>query len=171
MDLASVANLSDADAATKLSAPVLTPRTQWITLTSLGSFWGVERLAAFIAYLRGMIAAGGASGALADAVLAVLAGTGCNPADPETAKAAAALVLADACTEAEMKGVLYTIAQTTVTEAEVHQARRERAGAERKEAVLAAIRQQQASAFITLAAAWDDWQRQWNEGIDAEEPT
>lgn len=83
-----LASDSDADAAAALNAAILTPRPGVrITLAYLAdsSVWGFAKAAAAQAALQAAAAAGGSNGAQAAAVLAMLGGSGFNPADPQIA--------------------------------------------------------------------------------------
>jgi hypothetical protein len=78
-----IASLSDADAATALSAPILTPITTRITITTLAGVWGLAKTAACLAAFQAVVAGGGTNGAEAAALLAMLNGPGFDATDPQ----------------------------------------------------------------------------------------
>lgn len=81
-----IAAMSDADAATALSTPTYTPRTEPITLTTLSgtAVWGFQKAVAFHAALQA-VAAGtdAANAALATTLLKMLEGPGFFATDPQ----------------------------------------------------------------------------------------
>jgi hypothetical protein len=101
-----IAALSDADAATLLSSPILTPRPDRITYTTLGAVWGPAAAATFVAGMEAAIAAGNP---LAIYVDKLLGGPGFDATDPGTAPSAAQLVSAGLCTGVQVTAVLNTI--------------------------------------------------------------
>lgn len=99
-----IAVLSDADAATALSAPIYAPNPNAITYATLGAAWGPTAAASFTAALTAAIAAGNA---LAIYVDKLLGGTGFDATNAYAAPTAAQLVTAGLCTAQQVQGVLY----------------------------------------------------------------
>ena len=88
LSVPAVASLSDADAATAVNTPVYTPRTGTVTRATLNNaaVWGFAKTAAFTATIKA------ANNPSADNVLALLDGTGFDPADPQASGIAAGMV-------------------------------------------------------------------------------
>ncbi len=101
-----IAALSDADAETVLSAPILTPRPDRITYTTLGAVWGPVAAATFVAGMEQAIAA---NNPLAIYVDKLLSGPGFDATDPGTAPSAQKLVDAGLCTADQVTAVLNNI--------------------------------------------------------------
>ena len=103
------AGLSDADAATLANAPVpaTVGRPAYITSQLLASHgvWGIATFATVRAAMQAQIAAGGAAGAQAAALIALLDGQGINPADPQVAPVIAQFVTSGLITQAQADAV------------------------------------------------------------------
>jgi hypothetical protein len=82
---AAIAAMTDANAATAINAPILTPRTNPITIVFLAgsTIWGFAKTSAFQAAMQAVIAAGGSNGAQAETLLAIVSGTGFDATDPQ----------------------------------------------------------------------------------------
>jgi hypothetical protein len=121
----SLSALSDADAAAALNAPVLTPRRERITVTTLSAdaVWGPTKTGAF---LRKLDAASQTSDD-AFAALRVLSGPGFDVSDPAARRAAAMFVSAQLCSQPDADVALNTVSYPAgapdVTEADVTAAR------------------------------------------------
>lgn len=122
--LPSLAALSDADAATALSSPILALRTDPITYTTLGrvDVLGTDAAAALTKTLAQAAASGDAASVYADKVLSV----GFLATDPGAATFAQKLVTAGLCTQAQAITVLNVVSyrcDDVVTAADVTTAR------------------------------------------------
>jgi hypothetical protein len=102
--------LSDADAATALSAPIFTPRIDRITYTTIGAVWGAVRAAGFSLTIEGARAqtANQQIQALATYADKVLGGAGFDATNPEAANSAAVFVAAGFATQVEITGLFNT---------------------------------------------------------------
>jgi hypothetical protein len=85
---ADLASLGDADAATALNRPnplVLRPGSVTITTLAGSDVWGFAKATAALAAFQTVASAGGANGATAAALIAVLTGPGFLTSDPQVA--------------------------------------------------------------------------------------
>lgn len=89
-----LSGLTDQQAADALSAPVLTPRSGRVTVTTLAAAdcWGFAKAAAALAAFEQVAAAGGSNGAAARALLSILQGPGFDASDPQAAQMAPTFV-------------------------------------------------------------------------------
>lgn len=78
-----IAAMDDADAAVALSEAILTPQPNPVTVTSLAAAWGFPKLVAAMAAFQSVAASGGANGAEASALLAILSGPGFSASNPQ----------------------------------------------------------------------------------------
>jgi hypothetical protein len=86
--------LSDADAAAGASAPIYTPRTTPVTITTLAGYdsWGFAKATAALAAFQAVANTGGANGAQAALLIAILTGPGLLASDPQVATLANSFV-------------------------------------------------------------------------------
>lgn len=110
-------SLSDAAAATALSAPVLTPLATPVTAASVASVLGFAAAVQIMAALDTATEAGQVTGAAASVqqfgasaalALTILGGSGLNPADPQSQAAGAAFVAAGILTQAQLNSLFYS---------------------------------------------------------------
>lgn len=105
--LATVAGKSDAEAAAELSTPSYIPKTDRITLTTIGGAWGLTRGAEFRTFLANAAASQSPLAPVAATVLDLLKGPGFDASHPDVWQTVMMLVQAQACTEVEARAALY----------------------------------------------------------------